>query len=338
MRVLVTGGTGYIGSHTVVELLTAGHEVTIVDNLANSSPIVVDRISAITGSSFDFHSIDVRDEAGLDDVVATAAYDAVLHFAGLKSVAESVERPLEYFDNNVTGTITLCRVLARRGVRTIVFSSSATVYGDPPSLPLTEATPPGAPTNPYGRTKLVIEDILTDLQRADRRWSVILLRYFNPVGAHESGLVGEDPKGTPNNLMPYLAQVAVGKLDRLTIHGDDYATPDGTGVRDYIHVVDLAAGHVAALEKLVGVPGAHVYNLGTGSGTSVRELVAAFETAAGRTIPTVVGPRRPGDVAANWCDASKAAAELGWVATRTTADMCRDMWRWQTQNPDGYET
>ncbi len=336
MRVLVTGGTGYIGSHTAVELRSAGHEVTIVDNLANSSPVVLDRISAITGSSVDFHRVDLRDEAALDDVVSGAGFDAVLHFAGLKSVAESVERPLEYFDNNVTGTITLCRVLDRHGVRTIVFSSSATVYGDPPGLPLTEATSPGAPTSPYGRTKLVIEGILTDLQRGDSRWSVVLLRYFNPVGAHLSGLIGEDPTGIPNNLMPYLAQVAVGRLDRLTIHGDDYSTPDGTGVRDYIHVVDLAVGHVAALGKLAGAPGTHVYNLGTGRGTSVRELVTAFEEASGRPIPTVVGPRRPGDVAANWCDASKAAADLGWVATRTIADMCRDTWRWQTRNPDGY--
>ncbi|MFQ5553875.1 MAG: UDP-glucose 4-epimerase GalE [Acidimicrobiia bacterium] len=338
MHILVTGGTGYIGSHTVVELLTAGHDVEIVDNLANSSRVAVDRIERITGSRAAFHEVDIRDERALDAIVARAGFDAVVHFAGLKSVEESVAQPLAYFDNNVGGTVSLCRVLDRHDVRTILFSSSATVYGDTTALPMTEDAPTGTPANPYGRTKLFIEEILRDLHTADERWSVTLLRYFNPVGAHESGLIGEDPLGLPNNLMPYVAQVAVGRLDRVTIFGDDYDTPDGTGVRDYIHVVDLARGHVAALQRLAGRTGVQVYNLGTGTGTSVRELVAAFEDAAGVSIPTVVGPRRAGDIAASWCDASRAQRDLDWAADRGIVQMCEDAWRWQSSNPAGYAT
>jgi UDP-glucose 4-epimerase len=337
MRILVTGGTGYIGSHTAVELVAAGHEVVIVDSLVNSSPRVCDRITEITGIEVEFHRADLRDEAAVERIVAGAGFDAVVHFAGLKAVGESVERPLDYYDNNVGGTTTLCRVLDRHDVRTIVFSSSATVYGDPATLPLVESDPVGSPTNPYGRTKLFIEQILGDLYAADARWNVVLLRYFNPVGAHHGGLIGEDPEGVPNNLMPYVAQVAVGRLARLTIHGADYDTADGTGVRDYIHVVDLAAGHVAALERLAGRPGVHVYNLGTGRGSSVLEVVAAFERASGVAIPYEIGPRRAGDVAASWCDASKAARDLGWRATRGLEEMCADTWRWQQRNPHGYE-
>ncbi len=335
MRILVTGGTGFIGSHTVVELIAAGHDVVIVDNLANSSALVLDRIEQIAGSRVEFNEADLRDEAALDSVVGGADFDAVIHFAGLKAVGESVLDPLEYYDNNVGGTTTLCRVLDRHNVRTVVFSSSATVYGDPHALPLTERAPTVTPANPYGRTKLIIEGILTDLHRADGRWNVILLRYFNPVGAHDSGLIGEDPRGTPNNLMPYIAQVAVKRRPQVTVHGNDYDTRDGTGVRDYIHVVDLAEGHVAALERLSTAPAVHVYNLGTGEGTSVLELIAAFEAASGAQVPYDIGPRREGDIAANWCDASKAERDLGWRATRDIARMCADTWNWQSKNPDG---
>ena len=336
MRILVTGGTGYIGSHTVVELLTAGHEVVVVDNLVNSNPVVLDRLEQITGKGVAFHEVDIRDEDALDAIVASGRLEAVVHFAGLKSVGESVSQPLAYFDNNVGGTVSLCRVLDRHGVRNIVFSSSATVYGDTTDLPMTEGAPTGSPANPYGRTKLFIEEILRDLHHADDRWNISLLRYFNPVGAHVSGLIGEDPSGVPNNLMPYVAQVAVGRLDHLTIFGDDYDTIDGTGIRDYIHVVDLAEGHVAALERLAGRTGVHVYNLGTGTGTTVRELVTAFEAASDRVIATEVGPRRAGDIAASWCDATKAERDLGWTAQRGITEMCEDAWRWQSSNPAGY--
>lgn len=335
MHILVTGGTGFIGSHTVVALVAAGHDVVVVDNLVNSKPLVLDRLERITGSPVDFHKADLRDEAALDSIVGGADFDAVIHFAGLKAVGESVGEPLEYYDNNVGGTTTLCRVLDRHDVRTVVFSSSATVYGDPLTLPLTEQAPTATPANPYGRTKLIIEGILTDLHTADERWNVILLRYFNPVGAHESGLIGEDPTGIPNNLMPYIAQVAVERRPQVTVHGNDYDTTDGTGVRDYIHVVDLAEGHVAALERHTATPGVHVYNLGTGEGTSVLELIAAFEAAADIRVPYVIGPRRAGDIAANWCDPSKAERELGWRATRDIARMCADTWNWQSKNPEG---
>ena len=336
MRILVTGGTGYIGSHTVVELVSAGHEVVVVDNLVNSSRVVTDRLAELTGNRIELHEADLRDEDALDAIVDGAGFAAVVHFAGLKAVGESVHRPLAYYDNNVGGTTTLCRVLDRHNVRTIVFSSSATVYGEPASLPMTELTPTGTPTNPYGHTKLMIEQILSDLHRSDERWNVILLRYFNPVGAHESGRIGEDPSGVPNNLMPFIARVAVGRLPQVTVFGADYDTADGTGVRDYIHVVDLAAGHVAALEKLVDEPGIHIYNLGTGEGTSVLQLIRAFEEASGATIPHVIGQRRPGDVTASWCDASKAMRELSWKAVHGIDAMCAGTWRWQSLNPDGF--
>ena len=335
MRILVTGGTGYIGSHAVVELVNDGHDVVVIDNLVNSSSRVMDRIETITGVMPGFHEVDIRDEAGLEQVIAGAGFDAVVHFAGLKAVGESVQEPLEYYNNNVGGTMTLCRVLARHDVRTVVFSSSATVYGDPVTLPLTERAPTAKPANPYGRTKLIIEDILKDMHRADDRWNIILLRYFNPVGAHESGLIGEDPSGVPNNLMPYIAQVAVERRPQLTVHGNDYATDDGTGVRDYIHVVDLAEGHVAALEHLAKTPDIHIYNLGTGRGTSVLELIETFEQVTGAKVPYVIGPRRGGDIAANWCDASKASRDLGWTADRDLAQMCADTWNWQSKNPHG---
>jgi len=338
MRILVTGGTGYIGSHTVVELIEVGHDVVVIDNLVNSSDRVLERLETITGVRPEFHTVDIRDEDALERVVGGAGFEAVIHFAGLKAVGESVGRPLEYYDNNVGGTMTLCRVLARNEVRTIVFSSSATVYGDPVTLPLTEQSRIVTPANPYGRTKLMIENILSDLHGADARWNVMLLRYFNPVGAHDSGLIGEDPSGPPNNLMPYIAQVAVGRLPTLTVHGNDYDTADGTGVRDYIHVVDLAEGHVSALEHLAGTPGVHVYNLGTGKGTSVLELIATFEEVTGAEVPFDIGPRREGDIAASWCDASKAAADLGWRASRDIAQMCRDTWTWQSGNPRGLRT
>jgi UDP-glucose 4-epimerase len=329
MRVLVTGGTGYIGSHTVVELMQAGHDVVIVDNLDNSKASVVPRVGDITGAEPAFVHADVRDEAALDEVVSAGDFDACIHFAGLKAVGESVEKPLEYYDANVGGSITLFRVLDRHEVRTIVFSSSATVYGDPDQVPVTEAMPTKPPTNPYGRTKLMIEEILGDLHRSNPDWNVALLRYFNPVGAHASGLIGEDPNDLPNNLMPYISQVAAEKLPKLMVFGDDYPTVDGTGVRDYIHVVDLAKGHLAALDRLNTDPGRHVWNLGTGRGTSVLELISAFERATRVKIPYEITGRRAGDVAETWADPSKAAEELGWSAERTVEDMCADTWHWQ---------
>lgn len=337
MRTLITGGTGYIGSHTVVQLIETGHDVMIVDNLDNSSPVVLDRIETITGTRPGFVKADLRDADAIDELFARTEFDNVIHFAGLKAVGESVDRPLDYYDNNIHGTVTLLRAMERHGVRTLVFSSSATVYGEPARLPVAETAPTGGVTNPYGRTKHVIEEILMDVHRSDPRWNIVILRYFNPVGAHESGLIGEDPDGPPNNLMPYIAQVAVGRRERLTIHGDDYETPDGTGVRDYIHVVDLADGHLAALDHVADAPGLRIYNLGTGRGTSVKELVAAFERATGQPVPHVVGPRRPGDIAAVWCDPALAESELGWTAERGVDEMCLDTWRWQEGNPLGYE-
>lgn len=328
MRVLVTGGAGFIGSHTVVALMQAGHEPVVVDNLSNSQPSVIRRIGEITGSAPEFHETDIKNQDDLAGLMEEG-FDACIHFAALKAVGESVEKPLVYYENNVGGTINLLEVLADAGVSNFVFSSSATVYGDPPSLPLKEDMPIGSATNPYGWTKIMMEQILRDVQTAHPDWSVSLLRYFNPVGAHPTGLIGEDPMGVPNNLMPYVAKVAAGVLPKLEIFGGDYPTPDGTGIRDFIHVVDLAAGHVAALDKCAGEPGVHTYNLGTGQGHSVLEVVKTYEEESGQPVPYEIVGRRAGDVAANWADVSKAAAELGWRTERNLADMCRDSWAWQ---------
>lgn len=336
MHILVTGGAGYIGSHTCIELLAAGHTITIVDNLVNAKLEAVKRIETISGKSVHFHQVDLRNRAALDKIFAGSKIDAVIHFAGLKAVGESVEIPLDYYDNNLGGTFTLCRSMAAHDVKNLVFSSSATVYGDPHTVPITEDFPLHV-TNPYGRTKLMIEDILRDLHFSDPSWNIALLRYFNPVGAHSSGMIGEDPNGIPNNLMPYISQVAVGRLERLRVFGDDYPTPDGTGVRDYIHVVDLAMGHLRALERLEDKPGIVTYNLGTGKGSSVLEMVKAFEEATGKTIPYTITERRAGDIAACYADPSLANAELHWQAERSLLDMCRDSWHWQSQNPNGYE-
>jgi len=335
MKILVTGGAGYIGSHTCVELLEAGHDIVVVDNLSNSKPVAMDRVGELASRSLTFVEGDIRDGALLTRLMTAHTIDAVIHFAGLKAVGESTTVPVHYYDNNVGGTITLIQAMKSAGVKTMVFSSSATVYGDPHTVPILEDFPVKA-TNPYGWSKLMIEQILTDLQAANPDWSVTLLRYFNPVGAHTSGRIGEDPNGIPNNLMPYISQVAIGKLDRLRVFGNDYPTPDGTGVRDYIHVVDLALGHVAALDRHGRDPGTHVYNLGTGHGVSVLEMRAAFERASGREIPYEIVGRRPGDIAECWADPSRAADALDWTATRTLDDMTRDGWRWQSQNPDGY--
>ena len=337
MNILVTGGAGFIGSHTCVELLNAGHEVTVLDNLSNSSRISLDRVKEITGREAVFFEGDIRDRACLETVFSGETFDAVIHFAGLKAVCESVEKPWEYYDNNISGTLTLVDVMREHGCKSIIFSSSSTVYGTPEHIPVTEGTPKGQCTNPYGWTKSMLEQILSDIQQADPEWDVILLRYFNPVGAHQSGLIGEDPSGIPNNLMPYITQVAVGKLQRLGVFGNDYDTPDGTGVRDYIHVVDLAAGHVAALAKIREHAGLKIYNLGTGVGYSVLDIVHAFEEATGKEIPYDIRPRRAGDIAANYADASLAKKELGWEAKYNIADMCRDSWNWQSKNPNGYD-
>jgi UDP-glucose 4-epimerase len=333
---LVTGGAGYIGSHTVVELLTAGHEVVVLDNLCNSSQESLRRVEAITGRSAEFVEGDVRDAALLEQLFSANAIEAVIHFAGLKAVGESVSLPLEYYDNNVDGTITLCQAMAKAGVFRIVFSSSATVYGEPERMPISEDCPLGTPTNPYGRSKLMVEEVLNDLSRSDERWSVALLRYFNPVGAHESGLIGEDPQDIPNNLLPYIAQVAVGRLAQLSVFGGDYPTRDGTGVRDYIHVVDLARGHLAALDYISGQSGVFIWNLGTGRGYSVLEMIRAFEAASGRPVPFEIVARRPGDIAKCWSDPEKAARELKWRAERGLDEMMADTWRWQSGNPEGY--
>ncbi len=338
--ILVTGGAGFIGSHTVVELLQDGFEVVVVDDLSNSSPKALDRICQIVGETaakrLSFCQADVADADALDQIFEDHDIDAVIHFAGFKAVGESVEKPIEYYSNNIGNTLVLLDAMRSHGCTSIIFSSSATVYGDPDELPLTEASPKKPATNPYGWTKWMIEQILMDVAKADPSWNVVLLRYFNPIGAHESGLIGEDPKGIPNNLLPYVAQVAVGRRECVHVFGDDYDTPDGTGVRDYIHVVDLARGHVAALRWMDGKSGCEVFNLGTGTGTSVLEIVSAFSKACGRELPYVVEPRRAGDVTANYADCAKAKDLLGWVAERDIADMCRDSWNWQSHNPEGY--
>lgn len=328
MRVLVTGGAGFIGSHTVVALMEAGHEVVIIDNLSNAQPSVVRRIGELTGTAPEFYQRDVRDRDAVADI-ASRGFDACVHFAALKAVGESVARPIKYYEHNVAGTIALLEVLLDAGITNFVFSSSATVYGEPQSLPLTEDMPVGRAANPYGWTKIMMEQILRDVQVAHPDWSVSLLRYFNPVGAHASALIGEEPQGTPNNLMPYVAKVAAGGLPKLKVFGGDYPTPDGTGIRDYIHVVDLAEGHVAALDQRAGVPGVHTYNLGTGRGYSVLEVVKSYEEESGKPVPYEIVDRRPGDVAETWADPSKAADELGWRTTRDLADMCADSWKWQ---------
>lgn len=335
MKVLVTGGAGYIGSHTCVELLSAGYEVIVVDNLINSNEESLRRIKKITGKTLTFHKVDLLDREGLCDIFEKASIDAVIHFAGLKAVGESVAVPLRYFHNNVTGTLILCEVMEKYKVNNLVFSSSATVYGNPHKVPILENFPLSA-TNPYGRSKLMIEEILQDLFVANDSWNIILLRYFNPVGAHKSGLIGEDPGGIPNNLMPYISQVAVGKLAELAVYGDDYSTPDGTGVRDYIHVVDLALGHLKALEKLDSNPGVAIYNLGTGRGYSVLEMISAFEQASGKNVPFNVVGRRPGDIGTCYADPAKAKVELNWTADKDLSEMCADIWRWQFNNPDGF--
>ena len=335
MKVLLTGGAGYIGSHTAVECLAAGHEVVVFDNLSNSSAKSLDRVAQIAGRPAAFVQGDIRDRAALRAVFARFAIDAVVHFAGLKAVGESVEKPLLYYDNNIAGSIALFEEMAAAKVKSVVFSSSATVYGDPETVPITEDFPLSA-TNPYGRSKLVIEEMLRDIACADSGWNVALLRYFNPVGAHESGLIGEDPRGIPNNLMPYVAQVAVGRRPHLNVFGADYPTPDGTGVRDYIHVVDLARGHVAALSRLPVLGGVQTWNLGTGRGVSVLDMVRAFEAASGRAVPYQIVARRPGDVAQCWADPARAARDLGWHAQYDLPRMCADAWRWQQGNPDGY--
>ena len=336
MRILVTGGAGYIGSHSCLELLNSGHQVVVMDNLSNSKEESMRRVERITGKSIEFHKVDLLDFKGLDKVFSKNRFDAVIHFAGLKAVNESVQMPLLYYWNNIIGTLNLCAVMNRHKVKNIVFSSSATVYGDPKTVPITEDFPLQA-TNPYGRTKLMIEEILRDMRLADSQWNVILLRYFNPVGAHESGEIGEDPNGLPNNLFPFITQVGIGKLEKLSVFGGDYPTMDGTGVRDYIHVVDLAQGHVKALEKLETKPGVAVYNLGTGTGYSVLQVIEAFEKAAGVSIPYQIVDRRPGDVAVCYADPSLANKELGWQAKRDLQLMCADGWRWQTRNPNGFE-
>ncbi|PJW13253.1 UDP-glucose 4-epimerase GalE [Geobacillus sp. Manikaran-105] len=337
MTILVTGGAGYIGSHTCVELLNAGYDIIVVDSFVNSKPEALKRVSEITGKEFLVYHIDLLEKKQLVEVFSNHSINAVIHFAGLKAVGESVAIPLRYYHNNITGTLVLCEVMQKYGVKKMVFSSSATVYGTPERVPISEDFPLQA-TNPYGRTKLMIEEILRDLYVSDNEWSIALLRYFNPIGAHSSGRIGEDPNGIPNNLMPYITQVAVGKLKELRVFGNDYPTVDGTGVRDYIHVVDLAIGHVKALEKVMNTTGVEAYNLGTGRGYSVLELVSAFERVTGIKIPYKIVGRRPGDVAICYADPTKAREELGWVATRGIEEMCRDAWRWQSNNPNGYES
>lgn len=336
MRVLLTGGAGYIGSHTCVELLNAGYEAVVVDNLYNSSEKALERVEQITGKSVKFYEVDLLDPDALSAVFDAEKIDCVIHFAGLKAVGESVSKPLEYYENNIGGTLNLCKAMRAHGVKNLIFSSSATVYGEQKVMPITEEMPKQPATNPYGWTKWMIEEILKDVHTADPEWNIILLRYFNPIGAHKSGLIGEDPKGIPNNLVPYVAQVAIGKRPFLQVHGDDYDTPDGTGVRDYIHVVDLAMGHLKAVEKLAQNPGVCVYNLGTGQGSSVLDVLHAYEKACGHELAYQVGPRRAGDLATCYCDPVKAERELGWKAQYDINDMCEDSYRWQSQNPNGY--
>ena len=337
MKILVTGGAGYIGSHTCVELLEKGHEVVVVDNFDNSSPVSIDRVGKITGKSNRLYKADVRDRATMERVFTDNAIDCVIHFAGLKAVGESCVKPLEYYDNNLYGTLVLLETMRAHGCKKFVFSSSATVYGTPERLPLDETCRTGGTTNPYGTSKYFQEIMLNDLWKSDHDWTIMLLRYFNPVGAHPSGLIGEDPQGIPNNLTPYIAKVAIGELKEIGVFGNDYDTPDGTGVRDYIHVVDLAKGHVAAIEHM-DKPGVYTYNLGTGVGYSVLDVIHAFERACGKKLPYSIKPRRAGDIAACYADASKAARELGWHAELGLDDMCASLWKWQTKNPKGYKS
>ncbi len=338
MSILVTGGAGFIGSHTVIELLNAGYEVVVVDNLCNSSRESLVRVEEITGKKVTFYEADIRDREALTSIFEKENIDSCIHFAGLKAVGESVAKPLMYYENNISGTLVLLEVMQGHNVKNIVFSSSATVYGDPKEIPITENCPKGEITNPYGQTKSMLEQILMDIYKADNSWNVILLRYFNPIGAHRSGRIGENPNGIPNNLMPYITQVAVGKLECLGVFGNDYPTHDGTGVRDYIHVVDLAAGHVKSIEKIEENPGLCIYNLGTGKGYSVLDIVKNFEEASGIHIPYVIKPRRAGDIAECYADPSKAERELGWKAVYGIKEMCEDSWRWQSNNPDGYNS
>ncbi|GLQ33200.1 UDP-glucose 4-epimerase GalE [Litoribrevibacter albus] len=335
-QILVTGGAGYIGSHAVLLLQQAGYDVVVVDNLSNSSEESLHRVSGITAKDFTFYKADICDSDALEQIFLEHSFDSVIHFAGLKAVGESVELPLKYYQNNVAGTVSLCQVMAKHDVKSIVFSSSATVYGDPVSVPILESFPTSA-TNPYGRSKLMVEEVLTDLYKSDPDWRISLLRYFNPVGAHSSGLIGEDPNGIPNNLMPFISQVAVGKREKLSVFGGDYPTKDGTGVRDYIHVMDLAEGHLKALEMLKKKPGLHTHNLGTGNGYSVLEMIKAFEAASGQNVPYEIVSRRPGDIAECFADPTKAEQELGWTAKLGIEDMCVDGWRWQKNNPNGYK-
>ena len=337
MAILVTGGAGYIGSHTVVELQNAGYDVVVLDNLSNASEKALDRVSKITGKPVKFYKADILDRDALNDIFDKETIESCIHFAGLKAVGESVVKPWEYYENNIAGTLTLVDVMRKHNVKNIIFSSSATVYGDPAQISITEECPKGQCTNPYGWTKSMLEQVLTDIQKADPEWNVMLLRYFNPIGAHKSGTIGENPNGIPNNLMPYITQVAVGKLKELGVFGNDYDTPDGTGVRDYIHVVDLAKGHVKALKKIEENPGLAIYNLGTGKGYSVLDIVKNFEAATGVKIPYVIKPRRAGDIATCYCDASKAEKELDWKAENGIREMCEGSWRWQSNNPQGYE-
>lgn len=336
MKILVTGGAGFIASHTNVELLNVGYDVVVVDNLVNSSRESVARVEELTGKKISFYEEDLLNEKAIDAIFEKENIDSVIHFAALKAVGESCQIPLRYFDNNLTGTLNLLKVMEKHGVKSIVFSSSATVYGKPESVPIREDFPLSV-SNPYGRTKLIIEDMLRDIYKSDNEWDIALLRYFNPIGAHESGMIGENPHGIPNNLLPYVAKVAAGQLECVNVFGDDYDTPDGTGVRDYIHVVDLATGHIKALEKLVTHPGLVTYNLGTGVGYSVLDIIKNFEKACGKEIPYKITPRRPGDIDMCYADPAKAKEELGWEATRSIDKMCEDAWRWQTKNPNGYE-
>ena len=336
MAVLVTGGAGYIGSHTCVELLNAGYDVVVVDNLYNASEKALERVEEITGKKVVFYNADIRDKEAMNDIFDKEKVDAVIHFAGLKAVGESVVKPIEYYENNIAGTLNLCDVMRNHGVKNIIFSSSATVYGDPAFIPITEECPKGTCTNPYGWTKWMLEQILTDLHTSDPEWNVILLRYFNPIGAHESGRMGEDPQGIPNNLMPYIAQVAVGRRDHLTVYGGDYPTKDGTCRRDYIHVMDLANGHLKAVEYAAQHKGVEVFNLGTGTPYSVLEIIHAFESANDIKIKYEIGDRRAGDLPEFWANAEKAEKILGWKTQRTLEDMCRDTWNWQKNNPQGY--
>ena len=336
MRILVTGGTGFIGSHTLVELYAAGHETIVVDNLSNSNPVALERVEALVGKKIPFYQLDIRDRESLNQMMEQNHFDVCIHFAGLKAVGESVEKPWEYYENNIGGTLTLLDVMRRHGCKNIIFSSSATVYGDPAMIPITETCPKGNCTNPYGKTKSMLEEIMMDMQKADKEWNVVLLRYFNPIGAHPSGTIGENPNGIPNNLMPYITQVAVGKRPELGVFGNDYDTPDGTGVRDYIHVVDLAKGHVAALQAIERKCGCAIYNLGTGQGYSVLQLVKTFEKVNNIKIPYSIKPRRAGDIAICYSNPAKAEKELGWKAERGLEDMCRDSWNWQRNNPEGY--